>query len=429
MNFARIPRTRKVLRSLLAIGSACAAVAILFFVAPEPTHAASRTFAMQGRVTVKDATAVADGTYPMIFRLYAAPFGGTLLWSESWQSVNVIKSTFSVELGSLSPLTDIDFAGGPYWVSLEFNNDGEMSPRVKLTAVPHALSAERLGSRLPSDFLAKGEDLDLGTQALTTTGQISAGTLLQGGSALNALFLKLSGGTVVGPVSFQGSGATLTVGSSATFAGTTTFSGSAHFQGSVSVSGVSGLTDGDIPDDLTINADGSVATGALPSVVSLLGPSIESAEITDGTLLNADVNASASIAYSKLSLTNAIVGGDLSSAISIQTSGSIVTEDRGGTASGDVTVGGLLTGQAGFALTGSLTLPDRSITDANLSTNVSLLNANQAFSGVNQFITSVGIPVSIDNFTGANSILVVKDNGSPVFSILDGGNAQFGNGL
>ncbi len=42
-----------------------------------------------------------------------------------------------------------------------------------------------------------------------------------------------------------------------------------------------------------------------------LGGSIDSAEITDGSIVNSDINAAASIAYSKLNLSGSIVAGDL----------------------------------------------------------------------------------------------------------------------
>ncbi|RJR15965.1 MerR family DNA-binding transcriptional regulator [Candidatus Microgenomates bacterium] len=68
---------------------------------------------------------------------------------------------------------------------------------------------------------------------------------------------------------------------------------------------------------LSINADAftdltgtglQISGGTLQTV---LGTSISSSEIEDGTIVNVDINSSAAIAYSKLSLTNSIVTGDI----------------------------------------------------------------------------------------------------------------------
>ncbi len=53
---------------------------------------------------------------------------------------------------------------------------------------------------------------------------------------------------------------------------------------------------------------GTLPTGVLPGTVSLLGSTIESSEISDDTITNADINASAGIAWSKISKVGALAG-------------------------------------------------------------------------------------------------------------------------
>jgi hypothetical protein len=76
-----------------------------------------------------------------------------------------------------------------------------------------------------------------------------------------------------------------------------------HVEASTAVHGLSGAvvgtTDTQTLTNKTINAASNTITG------------ITSAMITDGTIVNADINASAAIAYSKLALTGAILSADI----------------------------------------------------------------------------------------------------------------------
>ena len=80
-------------------------------------------------------------------------------------------------------------------------------------------------------------------------------------------------------------------------------------------------------------SSGTVADGRLSANVSLLGQTIESAEITDGTIVNADINAAAAIADTKLA-TISTAGKVADSALSAN----VARRSGGNTFSGDQTI-------------------------------------------------------------------------------------------
>jgi hypothetical protein len=79
-------------------------------------------------------------TVSITFSLYTALEGGSPVWSVT-RPVDVTNGVFSVNLGELNAL-NIDFAS-PYYLGINVNGDGEMTPRQAFTAAPYALNAER----------------------------------------------------------------------------------------------------------------------------------------------------------------------------------------------------------------------------------------------------------------------------------------------
>lgn len=102
----------------------------------------------QGTVTDKAGVPL-EGPYALVFRIYDVETGGTPLWTETQANIPISKGSFSVFLGSVTPLGlafDKD-----YWLSVQVANDPEMTPRIRLTSVPTAYraeTAERLSSSL-----------------------------------------------------------------------------------------------------------------------------------------------------------------------------------------------------------------------------------------------------------------------------------------
>jgi hypothetical protein len=111
----------------------------------------------QGKATDK-AGAPLNGNYNLTFRVYSTSTGGAAKWTEAQTVVQITNGVFSVQLGSVTPLNlafDED-----YWVSLEINTDGEMTPRTKLASVPYAYRAESFAEAPVIPFYRKGFDIE-----------------------------------------------------------------------------------------------------------------------------------------------------------------------------------------------------------------------------------------------------------------------------
>ena len=90
----------------------------------------------QGEVT-DGGVPVANGNYPMEFRIYALSAGGAALWSEAVANVPVSNGRFNVLLGQGTALPENTFDGTERWLEAVFNGQ-VMTPRVRLVTVPYA---------------------------------------------------------------------------------------------------------------------------------------------------------------------------------------------------------------------------------------------------------------------------------------------------
>ncbi|MDD4909316.1 MAG: tail fiber domain-containing protein [Candidatus Omnitrophica bacterium] len=111
-----------------------------------------REMYIQAKVTNKQGDAI-TGSHSVIFRLYSASSGGTAIWTET-QTVTVgTDGILGAYLGSSTALpTTLDF-DSTYYLSIEVDSDGEMSPRIKLSAAPYGLGAYMIGGLEATSFL------------------------------------------------------------------------------------------------------------------------------------------------------------------------------------------------------------------------------------------------------------------------------------
>jgi len=202
---------------MLAVASVelflCAAVAGLF-VGPKAQAATSSTINFQARLMSADGSIVPDGKYNIEFKLYNSPDAGTMeqgvcadncVWVETRTGVNAVLVTngyITVSLGSVNPFGANINWDQELWLTMNIGGigiprwDGEMSPRLRLTAVPYAFQAGGLAHQ-------DGDNRStLGFSTQTNSNQIllpdESGVLcIQGSDSCG--FVKNDGTLSVGP--------------------------------------------------------------------------------------------------------------------------------------------------------------------------------------------------------------------------------------
>ncbi|MDD5083965.1 MAG: hypothetical protein PHT88_03470 [Candidatus Moranbacteria bacterium] len=105
----------------------------------------------QGKVVNSNGTNVANGSYGFIFSIYTVSSGGANVWTES-KSLTVTDGIFQTDLGDVTTLPgSIDFNTDNIYLGINFNGDGEMSPRVQFDAVPQAFNAQKVAGLTVTD--------------------------------------------------------------------------------------------------------------------------------------------------------------------------------------------------------------------------------------------------------------------------------------
>jgi hypothetical protein len=129
---------------------------VFMLVSVYPAHAEiNKEINYQGKLADSSDNLVTDGTYSMEFKLYTQPSGGSPIWTETRtgsNKVQVTKGLFSILLGEINPLSGVDFNQTLY-LGVNIENDGEMSPRKTLGAVPAAFVADTLDGLDSTTFL------------------------------------------------------------------------------------------------------------------------------------------------------------------------------------------------------------------------------------------------------------------------------------
>lgn len=109
---------------------------------------AQATLSVQGTIQRSFGGAVDDGKYSLTFKLYTAESGGTPVWSETQDDIEVIGGVYSALLGEANPLT----AGfnQVYYLGIAVDGGAELIPRTRLTSAPYALSLIGQSNTFPS---------------------------------------------------------------------------------------------------------------------------------------------------------------------------------------------------------------------------------------------------------------------------------------
>ena len=212
---------------------------------PKATAAPNNTINFQARLLSNTGAVAPDGYYNAEFKLYDAASGGTLLWTDTRYDTNGVTAgndyRVQVKNGYLTVSLGDTTAGGTafpgsidwsqeLWLTMNIGGttrtasptwNGEMNPRMKVTAVPFAQAANKLkGSTglFDADQLAQLGQSTVQTVNSANTAirinQTGAGSLLQLQASGNDRLLLAANGnlTVAGTGVFQG--ASVSIGTS-----------------------------------------------------------------------------------------------------------------------------------------------------------------------------------------------------------------------
>ena len=156
-----------------------------------------QNLSIQGVARDNSGQSLANGSYGFVFRLYTVETGGSAVWTES-QTLDVLNGVFSVILGDVNSMAGIDF-DAQYWLSLEIDGNGELSPRSRLVVSPYAIMAS-LGGQ--DNVVPLSGNVGIGVSAplykLDVSGQLAldAGEYedvwIQGGRAVSGIDRNLA---------------------------------------------------------------------------------------------------------------------------------------------------------------------------------------------------------------------------------------------
>jgi hypothetical protein len=240
----RASRTRGVDRSKLqalatslVLGVVLAAGLAVTLVHPA-NAVASTTLNFQAKLEGSDGAIAADGNYNVQFKLYNAATGGTALWTEDHlnsasNGLRLVDGYLTVELGSVTAFPNTIPWDQSLYVTMNIGGtstgvpayDGEMNPRLKLTAVPYAFQAHSADQLQVSNagFVTTLTLTPPSTSSITITTPNLSGTLCLENDYTGCGFASAAGsnGYIQNSTSLQGS-ANFNIRSSATTAATAT---------------------------------------------------------------------------------------------------------------------------------------------------------------------------------------------------------------
>ncbi len=373
----------------------------------------------QGKVVNTDGTNVADASYTFVFKLYTVSSAGSAIWTET-KSVSTTDGVFQTNLGDTTALpggTDANLIAGELYLGVNFNANGEMTPRIKLTTAAYSLysqNSNELGGFTASQF-AQLTPGSAQSGLLNVTGTVNGQTIQNAASFVTSVTAP----TINATTSYQANGA---AGQAVNCAAGQANLGAVYTEGILTTGGT--CTTVAAGTFLAKNAADTSTVSALGQLYVFTNNNTGAAGVL--SLVNAGTNAALSITQNgnpasgqALILANDTAGtptGNLldlqvggASKLSVDTAGNVT--QAGGTSTTDTINGQRISAAANF--TGTVTAATSVITPlvqtADLSSGSSDTAAAALRSG-NISGTSTGAPGN-----------VTVDSGSPLGGTIGGG--------
>ena len=402
---------------------------------------AAGEISVQGVLRDPLGTTVEDGYYSINFKLYDVETGGVALWEETQGSVEIQHGVFSVELGTVSSMTDLTFIEN-YWIGISVESGTEMTPRTKLTTSPYSKAVFGIENVFPSyGSVGVGTTSPDALLEIIENESNSTDDLLHMQNSASATQLRVEDdGTMTIP-----NGGTLGVGTSAPTA-------AVHVEASSAGQDMLLIKDSGGVDQVKIDSNGDMTITS-----DLVVGSSGSINFPDGSsLVSADFGGAAS---SVTSPSNAEIGADNTGSgagavnfnINGVTKASILNNGNaefGADASvaGNTDIGGALNVTGNAVLGGRDIAADGSKLDGIAAGATNVTNNNQISNGAGYYTNSnyadvktltymnqssghefqVGTPIYLDNNpdNGAASQLRYEYGNDPVMYLLGGNGGQ-----
>lgn len=365
------------------------------------THAVAgvnQTLSFQGRLQSNTGAIVPDGFYNMQFKIYqdgdgttAGDTGGALKWTESYVNnnanagVQVKNGFFSVELGTNSPLSSVDWNQDTLWLSMNIagsgascstfggtgcSADGEMLPMKRITSSPYALNSGMLGGKTADKFLQLGQGVqtDVNTSSSIFINKTASGDLIQLQNNSADIFTVGNAGDLtlgsnadktisISTAAANTAGNSLTVVAGGGGTGTGSTGGNLVLQG-----GSAGGTNGDggnvAIDSGAANGsgtDGVISLGADHASAINLGSSTNNTQVT--------INGPTSVKQATDSTSAfAVTNSQNNQVLTVNTSTSQVNVGNANTVGSALDVTGGVNSSAGYNIGGATVLTDSALT-------------------------------------------------------------------
>lgn len=188
-------KQNRVLVYLVALLLAVSVLPVPFAVAftvPKPTVPVPPTLSYQGTMYNTDGTPF-TGVKKITFSLYGVMTGGTALWTETQNAVNIVNGRFATVL-TMDPMTKVLANKSAAWIGIKVDPEtSEMTPRQPLTSVPFAHKADN-GVPIGGIIMWGGKVLDIPTGWALCNGQtVTIGSVIYTTPDLRDRFILGSG--------------------------------------------------------------------------------------------------------------------------------------------------------------------------------------------------------------------------------------------